>query len=564
MAGRQSLCLLDLTTGRESALGDVQGSIEDVRWDRGSTSVIALVADPEADLAGSEGATRLGGGQDPTVIRPGAGGRRLVQIDLDQGLERRVSPVGQSVWEFDWSGGDTLVALVSEDPTENGWYDAAVVEIDVAAGTAREAFRSDLQLSCPRISADGRRIAVIEGLASDRGLVAGSVALLDAQTAGATGQLGTLEDVTAIDWREDGGLWCVGRRGLECTLGTLSVDGSYEEVWGGGALLGNHFQPSVAVSRTGVVAAVYQELERPPEVAVLRDGSPRAWRAVSNVNAHLADRVYRPQAQRLAWEGSDGLEIEGLLLRPAQARGLLPMIVVVHGGPTWAWSHEYAPFDGRAPLLAEAGYAVLLPNPRGSTGRGHRFVSANVGDLGGADLGDILAGVDACVASGEADPSRIGIIGLSYGGFMTAWAVTQTDRFAAAVAMSCISDWVSYHYTSNVSRFDELFLTGDVKDPTSHYYQRSPILLAHNARTPTLVISGERDLCTPVGQAHELYAALREAGVETELVTYPREGHWPTEYDHQVDAWDRVRDWFDQHLRPAENSPTATDRGTAA
>lgn len=247
----------------------------------------------------------------------------------------------------------------------------------------------------------------------------------------------------------------------------------------------------------------------------------------------------------------DGLGIDGLLVTPAGfERGAtpLPMVVIVHGGPTSQFVHEYAPSGGLAHVLAAAGYAVLLPNPRGSAGRGDAFVTANLGDLGGGDLSDVIAGVDGCVAAGIADPARIGVTGQSYGGFMAAWAAVTTDRFAAAVACSCISDWFTYHLTSNVARFDELFLGGDdFGSPIGLYRQRSP---AFNVRhlTPTLIIHGELDLCTPASQGRELYRALLDAGGEAEYVVYPREGHWCVEREHRLDYWARIQAWFDDHL----------------
>ena len=132
--------------------------------------------------------------------------------------------------------------------------------------------------------------------------------------------------------------------------------------------------------------------------------------------------------------------IEGRLLTPAGAAGPLPMLVLVHGGPTWCWNAVFSDSEPNAVLLAAAGYAVLLPNPRGSTGRGHAFAQAVIGDSGGKDFADIMAGVDRCIADGIADPDRLGISGLSYGGFMSGWAVTQTDRFKAAVAFSVVAN----------------------------------------------------------------------------------------------------------------------------
>jgi dipeptidyl aminopeptidase/acylaminoacyl peptidase len=280
-------------------------------------------------------------------------------------------------------------------------------------------------------------------------------------------------------------------------------------------------------------------------VALLERGGPRR---VTSLNAEAAEPLRVADWERVTWSGRDGLELEGLLARPRESDGPLPLVALVHGGPTGSWSWQFAPYRGTSLLLADAGYAVFLPNPRGSAGRGQEFARANLGDMGGEDLQDILAGVEALVEAGVADGDRVGIMGGSYGGFMSAWATTQTDRFAASIPQACVSNWLSFHNTTNIGRFDVLFLDSDPYDPEGEYPRRSPVYHASRCRTPTLVMHGEADLCTPIGQAHELYQALVEAGCETELVIYPREGHGWLEYDHQVDSWNRVRDWFDKHL----------------
>jgi dipeptidyl aminopeptidase/acylaminoacyl peptidase len=161
--------------------------------------------------------------------------------------------------------------------------------------------------------------------------------------------------------------------------------------------------------------------------------------------------------------------------------------------------------------------------------------------------------VDALVADGTADTDRVGIFGASHGGYMTAWAITQTGRFAAAMPMACVSDWLSFHLTTNIGRFDELFVGADPYDAGGLYVQRSPVMHVRNVTTPTLIVHGALDLCTPVGQARELYQGIAEAGrAEVELVVYPREGHGFHERAHQHDFWDRARGFFGRHLRPAE------------
>ena len=139
-------------------------------------------------------------------------------------------------------------------------------------------------------------------------------------------------------------------------------------------------------------------------------------------------------------------------------------------------------------------------------------------------------------------------MGGSYGGFMAAWATTQTRRFRAAVSLAPVTDWRSFHFTSNIGRFDELLLSSDPRDPAGAHASRSPLTHAHRSATPTLLIHGELDRCTPPTQSEQFYNALAEAGVETELVVYPREGHGWRERAHQVDVWRRIGDWFDRYM----------------
>ena len=223
-------------------------------------------------------------------------------------------------------------------------------------------------------------------------------------------------------------------------------------------------------------------------------------------------------------------------------------MVDVHGGPTGCWSWEFAPAQGSPQLYASEGVATFFPNVRGSVGRGPEFAEANLGDMGGGDLQDILTGVEALVRDGIAEFDRIAITGGSYGGFMACWAVTQTDRFACAMPFALVTDWVSFHFTTNIGQFDRLYLQADPLDPGGEYTKRSPLYHASKCKTPTLILHGEDDLCTPLPQAVEFYNALVEAGCETELVVYPREGHGWTEREHQIDSWNRTKDWLARHL----------------
>jgi dipeptidyl aminopeptidase/acylaminoacyl peptidase len=168
--------------------------------------------------------------------------------------------------------------------------------------------------------------------------------------------------------------------------------------------------------------------------------------------------------------------------------------------------------------------------------------------MGGADLADVLAGVDACVEQGIADPDRLGIGGWSYGGYMTAWAVTQTTRFRAAVAGASITNWISFHGVSTIPDFDAAFYAVDPFDWDGRYGQFSPMAHVRNTHTPTLFLHGEQDEICPVGQAHEMFRALKELDVPTELVVYPREPHGIREREHARDVLERAVGWFKRYL----------------
>lgn len=550
--GFHSLHLLCPGEGDARRLEGIAGSVEDIQWSRDGRRIAVLAADPGSDRAGTQTATKVGGhersAQDPEVTRPREAWRRVQIVDVQTERIAYTSPAGVNVWELHWDGGSTVAAVVSDDPAESAWYRARLALLDVEQQTLESVYVPEWQLQCPRLSPAGDAIAFVEGVCSDRGILVGTVTLL-ALDSPAPAPLAPHLDAGWLDWRDDERLWYAGWRRMGSMVGLLGRDGSVEELWEGKATIGDRYRPRASPSADGaVVAAVLESPEQPPEIAVLDVAAPsKGMRTVTALNRDLAT-LATPVTERLAWRSADGLEIEGLVVRPEGSDGRrLPLVVIVHGGPTATWTYHFTCW-ARASSFAAAGYAVLLPNPRGSAGRGQPFARANVGDVGGGDLDDILAGVDALVDAGVADRDRVGITGVSYGGFMSGWAITQSARFAAAVPVAGISDWISFHFTTNVGRFDELFLDADPYEGAGVYVQRSPVAHAPGTTTPTLILHGELDLCTPVGQARELYRALVDAGTEAELVVYPREGHAFLEHDHQIDAFERIRAWFDRHL----------------
>ncbi len=298
-----------------------------------------------------------------------------------------------------------------------------------------------------------------------------------------------------------------------------------------------------------ILAVVRSAGDEPSE---LWAGVPGRLHRISDHHAALRDVRFGGQ-EPFYWQSPDGLALDGILIRPPDAPpGPLPTVVLVHGGPYGRSSNGFnlRPLNW-AQWLATHGYAILMPNYRGGMGHGNAFATAARGAVGDGDWQDVLSMVDAAVDRGIADEDRLGIGGWSQGGFMTAWAVTQTNRFKAGVMGAGVSDWNMMTMTSDMPTF-EAVLGGDRPwdGPGPHNAARlSPISYAQNVRTPLLILHGKEDARVPVTQAIGFARALRENGVPLEMVTYPREPHGVRERAHQRDILRRVRAWYDRWLK---------------
>ncbi|MEV8634136.1 prolyl oligopeptidase family serine peptidase [Streptosporangium sp. NPDC051023] len=572
----------------------VDGEIEDlVAGDDGT--VLVRLADPGSERDGSHLGLRVADPSDPFVRTPGGRLRRLAWAEIGDESPRPIPLAGQTVWDADWRDGVAL-AVISADETPAGYYRPSLVLADRETGLTRTLMSTSWQLSRPRLAPGGHAAVVVEGLS----IVSGRILHVDLD-GGEVTRLAAVDDVTDLGWLDEHTLWFTGWSGTGTHGGTLTADGRVLTRWTAwGTLGGRDGQPSLSVDRAGTLAAaVWETAGLPPEIAVagVAEGE---WRQVTALNEGLAGLAVHQE--EVTWTGPGGLTVQGLLLTPRARGGVsasgglavsdgvvsgsgavvpgdgvsgsgvavldgvvsgagvavpgggrgeaLPLVVIAHGGPTWLWSSAFAPAesDQLAVPLVHAGAAVLLPNPRGSSGRGQDYARRVIGHVGEEDLGDVLAGVDHLVESGVADPGRMAVLGLSYGGYLSAWAVTRTDRFRAAVVMSGVTDWLSFATASNLARgYDPLYHRGaDISTPEGREFlaARSPVCHAAAVTTPTLILHGAEDRTTPLGQAEQLYRAWSAAGVRTQLVVYPREGHELTEPEHRRDAAERTVAWL--------------------
>ncbi|PYU70963.1 MAG: hypothetical protein DMG49_10335 [Acidobacteria bacterium] len=398
-----------------------------------------------------------------------------------------------------------------------------------------------------RIAADGRRMAFV-GCRED-GPTPHDLILAHHGDKATQNLSGASVDRPVLDhrWSKDGGLLAVVGDGFRTKLVAFTAEGALKDVPATPA------NPNAfAVSDSGEIAFAGQTATTPQELWLWDQKGP------PNQISHLNDswKLYTLSAPEFyKYKSFDGLDIEAALLKPLgyDGKSKLPLVALIHGGPTGAWQDSVEIWGQ---LLAAHGYAVFYPNIRGSSGYGEKFIEMNRGDWGGGDYRDVMAGVDDLIARGIADPEKLAIGGWSYGGYMSEWAITQTTRFKAAFSGAGLSNLISEYGTEQGPSYDEWFY-GVPYEPekVAGFLNSSPVVNLRNAKTPTLILQGDADPVDPPGQSQELYRGLKRYGVETELVVYPREPHGFHEEKHLLDRLNRILAWYDKHLK--EGSPAA-------
>jgi dipeptidyl aminopeptidase/acylaminoacyl peptidase len=325
------------------------------------------------------------------------------------------------------------------------------------------------------------------------------------------------------------------------------VTGEAQEIYQGSeSITAGLWNPNISLAADGeTAAAIISAFDAPPEVWT---GKPGRWTQLTSRNKDT--KPAWGQVKSIQWK-SDEYNVQGWLIYPKDfdPSKKYPMVVDVHGGPGAAVQSYWPSVYNFTMALPAAGYFVLLPNPRGSFGQGEAFTRANVKDFGYGDFRDILAGVDEAIKTAPIDPNRLGITGWSYGGYMTMWGVTQTDRFKAAVAGAGISDLLSYYGENQIDQWMIPFFGKSVYDDPDVYAKSSPITFIKKVKTPTLVLVGDSDGECPTPQSYEFWHALKALGVETKLVVYEHEGHHFVKSEHLRDRVLRTVAWFDARLR---------------
>ncbi|HET6631407.1 MAG TPA: S9 family peptidase, partial [Rhodanobacteraceae bacterium] len=526
-----------------------------------------------------KGDTHRGGATAATKARVGVIGvsgvqhQRLAAVDAGDGSVRPITPASLYVYEYAWSPDASRVAYIAAPPPgENNWW-VAQLYAQATHGDAGprtlvdpntiEGSLHGLQIALPRWSPDGTTIAFIGGLMSDQGATGGDIHTVPSK-GGAVANVTPGIPITPswLAWTDNRHLLVSAITGGASQVALFTLHGDAPATQAPLFTRPAGFSDGSAASALSLsadhagFAFVESTFQRAPEVFTGRltldaAGQPvglaRAAHAVTTVNA--AVKPLWGKAESVEWS-NEGYRVQGWLLFPANydPQQRYPMIVSVHGGPSWAVRPSW-PGEGYGPApLAALGYFVFMPNPRGSLGQGEKFAQAVRRDMGYGDLRDILAGVDAVEAKYPVDGARLGLTGWSYGGFMSMFVPTRTRRFRAVVAGAGISDWKSYYGQNSIDQWMIPFFGASVYDDPAVYAKSSSINFIKQAMAPTLIIAGERDAECPAAQSFEQWHALRAMGVPTTLVVYAGEGHHFVDPAHRRDVLERALAWFGRYL----------------
>ena len=527
---------------------ELKGYAQDLRFSPDGSKVAVLFIEGMPRAAGPlQPMTPLAGVIDQEIFE-----ERIATVDLTTDHLSQVTPVDMYVYEYDWTpDGQSWAAIAAHGNGDANWWVARLYMVNAQSGEMREIYKPELQMANPRVSPDGKNVAFIEGLMSDAGLNGGEIHVVP--TAGGSVRNLTPNSKTspsALAWSSPDVIIFAQNVDGDSSFATVSLTtGGVQSLWSGEeftAATTDAPVPGGSFSRDGSATAIArQSANAPPEVWA---GPIGKWKQLTQLNAGI--KAPWGEMRNVHWMNGDTRVQGWLMLPPNIAPGkTYPLVVNVHGGPSWACTSHWD--ESEMGPQSAMGYFALCPNPRGSYGRGEAFTQGNVKDFGGGDFRDLMAGVDAVSKQYPIDTRRTGIRGHSYGGYMTMWAETQTQRFTAAVAGAGLSDWLSYYGLNDIDEWMIPFFGASVYDDPAVYAKSDPMHFVKAVKTPTLILVGDRDGEVPMEQSVEWWHALTTLHVPTRLVVYPDEGHL---FIKPADARDytlRTLEWFEEWFAKA-------------
>jgi dipeptidyl aminopeptidase/acylaminoacyl peptidase len=539
-------------------LTSVKGFIHDVTWSPDGTQIGFLFVEnatrPPGALAAMKPAVGVISAQTLAEIQ------RVAVIDVSakpQGMPQvtQVTPSSLHIYDYDWSpNSKDLAYIAAPPPGEDNWWVAQLYIQSIANGTPRSILDPKMQIAEPKWSPDGKNIVFIGGLMSDYGETGGDIYIVSSAGGG-------VRDLTPGRKASPAWLHWIDNRSLGFTE---VVDGEsrfsvIDPVTGSEDISNQVTFPATIGAGVQRLSLSFSSAKGEPPMAALIKSSfnepPEVWAGSLNQLSQITllnDGLHRDwgKSESVTWN-NEGFRVQGWLIYPKNydPQKKYPLILWVHGGPANQMLSHWPISTYNPPIaFSTLNYFMLMPNPRGSYGEGEAFTAANRKDFGYGDLRDLLAGVDVVTKKFPIDPDRIGITGWSYGGFMTMFAVTQTHRFRAAVAGAGISDWKSYYGENSIDQWMIPFFGASAYDDPAVYAKSSAINFIKNARTPMLIVVGDRDGECPAPQSFEMWHALNTMHVPVKLVVYPDEGHGFSNPNDERDVLERAIRWFDKYM----------------
>jgi len=538
--------------GEATKLTDHKDGISSFRWCEDGKQLFFLAPDQKSEAEKKKEKD----GDDAIFVDEGPNGQtsrgqwsNLWVFNLEDKKERQITKEKMIISNYDPSPDGKWIAFhARRENTRNGGYLSEIYLAETATGQVAQLTSNEAPESAVQWAPDGKRISYLARDDKKWELAQDKLWIMNVETKSYRKASAKFEGaIGEYAWTKDGKrILFSGQQRTTRNLYDLNVDsGSVEQ-------LTNHagiFAAGSFSADRSKAAVIYSTPQQPADIWVT-DVPGNNARQLTDFNPWIKD-IALAKSEVIKWKSKDGLEIEGILYLPADYKQgtRIPLILHIHGGPAGSFTYN---FNGIYHVYAGLGYGTLAPNVRGSTGYTDALMRGNMRDLGGGDYWDLMTGVDAVIERGIADPNKLGVKGWSYGGVLGGWTITQTNRFKAASLGAMVADWAS-EYAMGFNHDVKLWYIGGTPwENPEGYRKMSSYTYIKNATTPTILFHGERDTTCTIGQSMMFYQGLKDRGVPTRFIRFPREPHGLREPRHI-----RLRDveeiaWMQKYINGIE------------